>query len=174
MATTRGQGHTIEGQLTGEEKFGGLQLKVFEGYASRFPEPPPVPQLPRMRGAPAPCAPGGAPASVGMGLAAGGRMKQKVYPDTFGPAAFDEASAERLFIHLVDAASWRDITGELPPPSPIEPHTYAAHGYPWYDVYDEEKATLEPTPALKSVQSLESLEKSQGYPSTFTVSDGEW
>ena len=101
-------------------------------------------------------------------------MKQKVYPDTYGATAFDEKNAERLFIHLVDAAMWRDITGERPAPSPIEPKTYAAHGYPWFDVYDEGLDSLDPTHALQSVQSLDELEKPQGYPGTHAVSDGDW
>src|SRR6185312_8054871 len=83
VATPLGMGYTVEGQVSGEERFGGVQIKVFEPRPGRFPDAPPPPVL-----CAAPMAPGAAGAAPAMrarsagsmGLAAGGRMKQSIYP----------------------------------------------------------------------------------------------
>jgi hypothetical protein len=41
VAMPLGQGYTVEGRVTGEERFGGIQLVSFEPKSDRFPEPPP-------------------------------------------------------------------------------------------------------------------------------------
>src|SRR3954454_22128600 len=47
VAMPLGGGHTVEGQVTGEETHGGLQLLCVAPKPGRFPEHPPAP--PRMR-----------------------------------------------------------------------------------------------------------------------------
>ncbi|HSN87375.1 MAG TPA: hypothetical protein VL025_11490, partial [Thermoanaerobaculia bacterium] len=80
VAVPLGRGHTIEAQVTGEEKVGGLQILVFEPKPGRFPDEPP----------PEAAAAETAFESVGlegvseMGLGAGGTMRQKIYPDPHG------------------------------------------------------------------------------------------
>jgi len=87
VAMPLGMGYTVEGQVTGEERFGGIQLKVFEPRPGRFPDRPPQPRYRAsgagsgmMMGAAAPAAPRCAPAPASkaragkagaMGLAAG-------------------------------------------------------------------------------------------------------
>ncbi|MCA9598863.1 MAG: hypothetical protein KC776_36380, partial [Myxococcales bacterium] len=94
VAMPLGMGYTVEGQVTGEERFGGIQLEAIAAKPGRFP----APELPMRSmaapggmamGAPPPpaCAPMPAQAkrkSGAMGLGAGGRMKQKIYPDPHG------------------------------------------------------------------------------------------
>ena len=157
VATALGHGHTVEGQVTGEETVGGLQLKAFAGRASRFGEHPPQCSAPRMRsasmaGPPPACAPA-APGGAAMGLGAGGRMKQKIYPDPYGVDAFD-TEGTRIFVHLVHALRWRELTGEEPPATPVTSATYAQHGLPWFDLYDDHLSTLAPTTTLQAVKSL--------------------
>jgi hypothetical protein len=41
VAMPLGQGYTVEGQLTGEEQFGGMQIVVYEPKPGRFPDQPP-------------------------------------------------------------------------------------------------------------------------------------
>ena len=40
VAMPLGMGYTVEGQITGEERWGGLQIKVFAPKPGRFPDPP--------------------------------------------------------------------------------------------------------------------------------------
>lgn len=170
VAMPLGMGYTVEGQVTGEERFGGIQLKVFEPRPARFPDPPPVGILgdlsfgiggvpagpePCSVGAPSPCRRSRAGA---MGLAAGGQMRQKIYPDRHGVGCWDESRTARVFVHIVNSELWREITGEAPPASPVTAREYAAHGLPWFDLYDEGVPTVAPTKTLKKVKSVRQID----------------
>jgi len=89
-----------------------------------------------------------------MGLAAGGRMKQKIYPDPHGIDTWDQDNTSRVFVHIVNSDLWRQITGEEPPRTPITAKDYASHGYPWFDIYDEAAPTVAPTTTLADVKSI--------------------
>ena len=153
VATPLGQGHTVEGQLTGKEEFGGIQILVFEPVPGRFADRPP----PR-RGARPPQRAARVPAASGeMGLGAGGKMKQKLYPDPFGLDAWDETQRGRLDVHLVNSEQYMELTGEAPPPTPVSAATYTEHGLPWFDLYDEGEADLTAPESLAGVKSLREL-----------------
>ena len=166
VAMPLGLGYTVEGQVTGEESVGGLQLKVFEPKAGRFPDQPPW----QFGGLGAPGAAGGvlppmacaapmrARGGAAMGLAAGGRMKQSIYPDPHGIDTWDTAQTSRVFVHIVNSAMWREITGEEAPPSPITSRDYAAHRLPWFELYDEQIGALTGASALANVKSVKELD----------------
>jgi hypothetical protein len=163
-------GYTVEGQITGEERFGGIQLKVFEPKAGRFPD-----HLARSESSdgsafvcPSMSVAGAAPAPVkaratggSMGLAAGGKMKQKIYPDPHGIDTWDTDATSRVFVHIVNSELWRQITGEDPPPTPVTAKMYAEHGLPWFDLYDENMSTLEPSEALSKVKTVKEMDQTK-------------
>jgi hypothetical protein len=157
VAMPLGLGYTVEAQVSGEERFGGIQLAVFEPRPGCFPDQPPEP---RQRCSAMPPAPAAARAleAGAMGLGAGGRMKQKVYPDRHGIETWDPACSGRIFVHIVNSEMWRDITGEPPPPSPVSARTYAQHGLPWFALYDEHLDTLAPGQPLTAVQSIKDID----------------
>lgn len=93
-----------------------------------------------------------------MGLGAGGRMKQKIYPDDFGLDSWDAHNTARLYVHIVNSELWREITGEAPPPSPVTAKEYAARGLPWFDLYDEHAPSLKGTRTLKGARSVKELD----------------
>jgi hypothetical protein len=178
VAMPLGLGYTVEAQVTGEERFGGLQLRAFCAKPGRIPEP-------RMRsaGKAMPCAPmaaGPAPVTRGasMGLAAGGRMKQKVYPDPHGVDAWDTSESTRVFVHLVNSELWREITGESAPPTPVSAASYTQAGLPWFELYDEHAATIDPTSTLAAVKSVDEIEARPGFAARLAralgVRDGNW
>jgi hypothetical protein len=159
VAMPLGMGYTVEGQVTGEERFGGIQLEAFAPKPGRIA--PPVLDGMCSPCSPAPCkslgAPAGAPrarAGTAMGLAAGGRMKQKVYPDPYGMDVWDTSIGARCYVHIVSSEAWREITGEEPPATPVTAQTYAQHGYPWFELYDEHQPALEGSSTLASVMSV--------------------
>ena len=189
VAMPLGSGATVEGQVTGEETVGGLQLRVVDAKPGRFPDHPP--SMTRAGGGswlgqvelacasfsgamppPAPCAAapggpalGGAPRrsrATSMGLAAGGKMKQKVYPDPHGLDTWDLTRSGRCFVHLCNSELYAEITGQPAPASPISADSYKAHGLPWYDLYDEGAAALDTTAKLAGVKSLGELDAEQG------------
>lgn len=157
VAMPLGLGYTVEGQVSGEERFGGIQLKVFEPRPGRFSDRPQAPQ----RCSAMPPSPAAAPrsrAGGAMGLAAGGRMTQKIYPDPHGIDTWDPGVSGRVFVHIVNSEVWRDITGEPPPPSPVSARTYAEHGLPWFALYDEHQGTVAPGETLAAVQSIKDID----------------
>ncbi len=152
VAMPLGQGATIEAAVAHREEQGGLQVTVFEPKPGRFPETAP----PRQRlgdtgrvGGPAPM---GAMASMGFG--AGGKLKQKVYTDPFGRDTWDPTQQGKLWIHLLNSAQFREVTGLEAPAPPIDAGVYAAHGLPWFDLYDERLPHVAPAPVLAGAPSL--------------------
>ncbi|MEI5524885.1 hypothetical protein WB401_20625 [Streptomyces brasiliscabiei] len=202
VAVPLGLGATVEGQVTGEEVFGGVQLQSFPLddeqlalwrdaerlraereqslgelstttlFAGTGPVPMPpgaAPMPPPSTGGPtaapmaapmsapgaararsAPAAPGRAPAAMGLGV--GGSMRQEVYRDTWPSGSWAEQPAGRVFVHLVTPPEWRRITGEAPPPSPVDRAAYTRAGLPWFEYYDQDGHDLDPADALGTVK----------------------
>ncbi|MEU7422930.1 hypothetical protein AB0B34_04575, partial [Streptomyces sp. NPDC040750] len=135
--------------------------------------------------------PGAAPRrrAAAMGLGVGGSMRQEVYADDRPLTDWSEEPAGRVFVHLVTPPEWRRITGEEPPPSPVDRVAYTRAGLPWYDCYDADAEDLAPTDTLRTVKpvgdwlgddldpwqapsagQVNSLKDTPGKP----VEDGEW
>ncbi|MET7485184.1 hypothetical protein [Streptomyces sp. NPDC005538] len=207
VAVPLGLGATVEGQVTGEEVWGGIQLQSFplterelarwrekERHRSKRTRATTMPSggygMPAMpmaaQAAPAPGAPAAAPR---MGLGVGGSMRQEVYEDDRPLEAWAEEPAGRVFVHLVTPPEWRRITGEEPPPSPVDRAAYTRAGLPWFDYYDQDAEDLAPTDTLGAVQpvgdwlgddhepwqqpapgQVQPLKDAQGKP----VEDGDW
>jgi hypothetical protein len=161
VAMPLGMGYTVEGQVTGDESVGGLQLKVFEPKPGRFAdEPPHVMRECAAFGAPP--APACARRSGGaMGLAAGGRMKQSIYPDPHGVSTWDASETSRVFVHIVNTELWREITGERPPETPVTAKEYARAGLPWFELYDEAHGAVAAQSALADLKSVKQIDENK-------------
>ncbi|MVU82004.1 hypothetical protein GPX89_32790 [Nocardia sp. ET3-3] len=179
-----GLGATVEGQVTGEETWGGIQLQNFalndtelarwrkaeeerrRAEAERVraitvsaPLSAPSPVF----GAPPPAAgslppsprPGARPRArrqaTAMGLGVGGTMRQEIYKDDRPLHDWSVQPSARLFVHLVTPPDWRRITGEAPPPSPVDRAAYTAAGLPWFDYFDSDATDLAPADSLATV-----------------------
>jgi hypothetical protein len=171
VAMPLGMGYTVEGQVAGEEKHGGVQLIVYEPKPGRFPDQPPRHFLGGARGgANMKLSPemvsrlrAAAPGGVEMGLAGGGKIDQKIYPDPHGIETWDETNFGRVFVHIVNNMMWREITGEEPPPTPVTARSYTDAGYPWFKLYDEEQGDLPASPTLAGVKSVAQMDASHGF-----------
>lgn len=145
VAVPLGSGATVEGQLTGEEKHGGVQLRAVGLTAAAlrtWRERPVNPDVcyDLCVGAP------------DMGLGAGGRMRQEVYADSRPMTDYDEDRSWRVFVHLCSAAQWTAITGEVPPPTPVNRDVYVQAGLPWFDYYDADREDLPASEQLATVK----------------------
>ncbi|HEU5217583.1 MAG TPA: hypothetical protein VFU23_02935 [Gemmatimonadales bacterium] len=152
VAMPMGAGYSIEAQLTGEERIGGIQVAVFEPLPGRFPDQAP-PEEPghldiawEME----------APSMLGIG--AGGTMRQKIYPDAEGLEAWDPDSAVSFVVHLVDVAAFCAITGEPRPATPVDAEAYTAAGFPWFELDDREEKAISAAEQLARVRSIRELE----------------
>jgi hypothetical protein len=162
VAMPLGMGYTVEGQVTGKEEFGGIQIIVFDPKPNRFPDEAPITRS-RSIGAPLLAmspAPGG---GAEMGLAAGGKMKQKIYPDQYGVSTWDEENFGRVYVHIVNSMMYREITGMEPPLTPITAKMYAQYSLPWFDVYDENKKDIASPDILSQVKSVKDLDQQKGF-----------
>jgi hypothetical protein len=165
VAMPLGMGYTVEGQVTGKEEHGGLQIIVYEPRPGCFPDKPPPPSPPTVRrpSMPAMAAAPVAAKAAAMGLGAGGTMKQKIYADPHGIDTWDEHHYGRVFVHIVNSVMWSEITGEPPPPTPVSAQRYTSAGYPWYELYDEEMADVAPSPVLAGVKSIAQMDAQHGF-----------
>ena len=156
VATPLGLGDTIEEQLTGSDKWGGIQLQVFEPRPGVFPDAPPS------RGPIAFESFAEAAAPAGMGIGAGGRMDQKIYPDSHGLDTWDQSSCTPVFIHIVNSEQYFAITGREPPPSPVSAQLYTNMNLPWFELYDEDRSDLPASERLKTVKALKERDSDRG------------
>lgn len=156
VAMPLGRGYTVEASLTGAETRGGIRLTVFEPRPGRFPDAPP----PRQDEGPVRMA--GLGRGSRMGLGAGGAIRQKIYPDAYGPDTWDPAHTGEVLIHLVDSARFREITGVRPPDTPVDAKAYTDHGLPWLALYDEARGDIPPADALLEVKTISSRDAERG------------
>jgi hypothetical protein len=154
VAMPLGMGYTVEGQLTGEETEGGIQIKAFK---SKLP-PRAFDRFGGEQIVACMAAPGDS-----MGLGAGGKMKQEIYPDEYGIESWDTETTGRAFVHIANSMVWRDITGEEPPPTPISASLYTEYGFPWFDLYDEGKGDIRGSKTLGGVKTIKDIDKDKGF-----------
>ena len=96
--------------------------------------------------------------SLEMGLGAGGRMTQRIYPDEYGIETWNTSRVRTVHVHIVNSRMYERITGEAPPPSPVSARTYTQHGLPWFALYDEHKGDVAPPSSLAGVKSIGELD----------------
>ena len=136
-----GMGYTVEGQVTGEERHGGLQFVCFDPKPGRFPDQPPRRQTRHPAAAWSAGASRRAPAARPRPPRWASRPAAgcaSIYPDPHGIDAWDQANYGRVFVHIVNSQLWREITGEPFPPTPVDARAYTDAGLPWFELYDDQ------------------------------------
>jgi hypothetical protein len=157
VATTLGQGYTVEEQLTGKAEWGGLQIvamplteHAYERYkaeqAKEREEFSGEKVLYHMSLEP-------------KGMAAGGKIKQKIYKDPFPKGSWDLDAAQRVYVSIFDASNWAAITGEQPPNPPPTAKDYAKAGLPWFTHYGTYQPAVGGNSILAGVASLAAMFK---------------
>ena len=161
VAMPLGSGYTVEEQLTGEDEFGGIQIIVFEPKPGIFEE---LEERPLKS---VPIDWGGQSLAIKapdkeLGLAAGGKISQKAYPDTYRSDTWDPNNYGRVFIHIVNSSMFESITGREAPATPISSATYTRYGMPWFSVYDEHMSDVPTAQELDSVKPVGLIDKIKG------------
>jgi hypothetical protein len=166
VAMPLGAGYTVEGQLTGQERVGGLQVLVYEPRPGLFPDQPPPPQPFDLLPASPDSSPLGLASQVQaapeMGLGAGGQIVQKIYPDPYGLQTWEVSQPGRVAVYILNSQQYQAVTGSPPPPTPVSAKTYTEAGFPWFALYDEQKGDLPAASALSGVQSVHAIDESTG------------
>lgn len=161
VAMPLGAGYTAEEQITGEAEYGGLQLMVYPMKAEAYE---------RLRSHPMEFATATFSKAfltrsgtvTGMGLAPGGRMRQKIYDDPHALEDWDQEHVRRCFVHLANSLVWRQITGEHPPTVPPTSREYADAGLPWFEYYDDGLSAVGGSGILGKLKSVVQVGKQKG------------
>lgn len=157
VAMPLGLGYTVEAQVRGVEEFGGIQILVYEPKPGRFPDqPPPERNIGLgMRFSPM-------SAKQGMGLGAGGKMRQKIYPDPYGMDTWDLENYGCVFVYIINSERYQELTDIEPPPTPINAQTYTEYELPWFEIYDEHKGDIAASERLAKVKTIREQEAERG------------
>ena len=163
VAMPLGQGYTVEEQITGAARHGGLQIVVYPMKPERYEALVAARESEYSDRVLHDQAPMGLVCeSPGMGLAPGGRMKQDIYDDSYGLDAWDQRHAGRCFVSIVNSSQWMAITGERPPTEPPTAKDYTAMGLPWFDYYGGDAQAIAGAEKLKTIKSVVQIGKGQG------------
>lgn len=158
VAMPLGLDYTIEKQLTGTEVAGGIQVRVYALKPDRLPQQLPPDALRGMESLEL------IAEDAQMGLAAGGAIEQRIYPDPFEPEDWDMDNFGAVSIHIINSHQYRGITGKPPPPPQIDARTYTENGLPWFRLYDEEYGDIAAPPSLAQIQSVRVIDAERQTP----------
>ena len=162
VAMPLGAGYSVEEQLTGEAEYGGLQVVAYpmkrEAFERHFPKREEFLQE-ATYSARLCCS---APASLEMGLAPGGRMRQEIYEDPYEMDDWDQEAGSRCFVHISNSMVWRAITGQSPPTVPPTSEEYTRAGLPWFEYYDDALAVIDGAKPFEKVKSVVEMGKTKG------------
>lgn len=150
VAMPLGSGLTVEGQMTGTEEYGGIQILVYEPKPDIFPSQPPPKREPGSETLPEQAE----AQTAEMGIGAGGKIRQKIYPDPYGVDVWDPENYGRVFVHILNSEQYSSLTGLEAPPTPISVQVYNAYGLPWFDLYDETQGDVEESKKLARVKTV--------------------
>jgi len=106
-----------------------------------------------------------------MGIAAGGKMKQKIYKDKYGRQWWDEERAARCYIHIINSKEWTSMTGKPMPDTPISAQSYTESNLPWFDLLDEGKGDVKASEELAGVKSVVAMDTENGVETQVTEQD---
>jgi hypothetical protein len=153
VAMPLGEGDTAEGQITGKEEHGGLQLALYPMKADYYEK--------HLAGRDAGGEVWGAMGTLcfeadeaEMGLAPGGVMQQSIYDDPYGIDAWDTSAMTRCFVHIVNSEAFVGITGRRPPNKPILADEYRTANIPWLDYWNDEVKALKGSKILAGLDSM--------------------
>jgi hypothetical protein len=158
VAMPLGDGYSVEEQLTGRPDHGGIQVLVHPLRAERY-EPPVHASCARVS---AGMVVEDSMVAYDMGLAPGGRMRQRIERDRRPMGDWDLAHRGRCFVHLANSLVWRSITGEEPPPTPATAAEYTRAGLPWFEYYGADGRALSGGGRLGGLKSVQEIGRSTG------------
>ena len=157
VAMPLGDGYTTEEQLTGEAQHGGLQIEA-------YPMKVEVYETLHRKAAVDACMMY-SPMSLhppDMGLAPGGLMRQEVYRDEYGLAAWDLSHNSRCFVHIVNSVQYQAVTGAAPPSTPPSARDYSEEGLPWFEYYAGDLTALSGSSSLEGLDSIAAMKIKKG------------
>lgn len=97
-----------------------------------------------------------------MGIAAGGKIKQQIFQDTYGIESWDFNRRRVLRIHMVNSIAYKFITGYDPPSSPVSVEQYQKAKIPWFSHYDETAQSVKSAGIFSKILGVGAIDKRRG------------
>ncbi|GBE89383.1 hypothetical protein SCP_1600440 [Sparassis crispa] len=104
-------------------------------------------------------------AQAASGLAAGGRITQKIVKDSLPASAYDRSRGVRVRVGILNSSYFAAATGLPPPETPISSATYNKLRLPWFVLYEENVPVADNLTVpnkLTEVKSVANLKASEG------------
>ena len=157
VAMPLGDGYSVEEQITGAAEHGGVQIVVYPMKKERYEALRNERLYEERSGSQA-----SMQASMDMGLAPGGRMRQEIHDDPYGLDAWDQRHSSRCFVTIANLAVWTAVTGERPPTEPPTAKEYTDEGLPWFDYYGGDAEAVEGAEKFTKLVSVAAMGKQKG------------
>ncbi|KAI1087067.1 hypothetical protein F5B19DRAFT_91845 [Rostrohypoxylon terebratum] len=90
-----------------------------------------------------------------MGIAMSGKIAQAIYPDHERRSNWLKDCTMTISVQILDSATFRQVTGEDPPPSPVDAFKYAEAGFPFFKLWEDPSSVAGGFEAAKSVNQIE-------------------
>ncbi|KAF7448574.1 integral membrane protein [Pyrenophora tritici-repentis] len=113
---------------------------------------------------------GGTGPPLEMAVAAGGKIKQGIVADKLADH-WQSARTTVLNVQILNSAVYRTVTGEDPPTMPIDAKTYARHGLPFYDLYEEQSGISGDFSMIKSIGQIDHKEDDTATPKIVKIGE---
>jgi hypothetical protein len=127
-------GYTVEEQVSPGEAVGGIRFVVIPLKAALYEQR----KADGLRADSPETLMGALPvACASMGLGAGGEIRQSIETPVESPENWELQTSASAWVHIANSVEWQQTTGERPPILPPSAADYTAHGYPWFDWYDD-------------------------------------
>lgn len=159
VAMPLGAGYSVEEQLTGKSEWGGLQISVvpLKAHIWKAKRAAWEKEKEEKRHYIINSCKSMEMCDMDMGLAAGGRMRQEIYPDPFNLADWDFSAAQRAYVTLVHAKDWKKITGDAAPNEPPTAKDYNEAGLQWFEYYGKDQQALPGGERFATIKSVAKL-----------------
>jgi hypothetical protein len=165
VAVPLGLGYSAEEQITSKARHGGIQVVIYPMSSARY-------ELLRAQHAAtggggsdgagwALMAFEGGPEPTPLAIAAGGRLKERIFADPFGVGCWDQAARIRCVLTLIDAGEWPAITETPAPTAPFTAADYEREGLPWFEYYNDGVA-LSAVSGVADIKSMRELNIARG------------
>lgn len=90
-----------------------------------------------------------------MAVAPGGLIKQGIVEDPYPAESWDRKRTISFNVQILSSDVFQRVTGLEPPETPVDAKTYAEHGLPFYELYEENSNVAGNFGKIKSVKQMD-------------------
>jgi len=90
-----------------------------------------------------------------MAVAPGGLIKQSIVEDPYPADSWDRKRTISFNVQILSSGIFQRVTGLEPPETPVDAKTYAEHGFPFFELYEENSKVAGDFGEIKSVKQID-------------------